>query len=399
MMIDLSIDQPTSWKDKLVGHSSKSVNKELDEKEYFDILEGDIQKSFVNGVPSISFSDKILQILIQGPWTIFGQYLTVQPWTMAFDPSQAYSNVVMAWIRFPGLPGYLYKHKILAEIGEMVRKVVKLDMNTDSRMRGHFAQMAVSVNLERPLVSQILINRRSQKVEYKFLPTICFHCGRYGHAKDNFSFRSAGINVEKETAPLIPENHIGRGLTGLGGSSSTQARSLLDQLGQGTVAQNLFAGAINSTGNLTAAEDSCGQEIGGSLLNNDRLSVNLSAPISSMEGRSTDELVVEVGSLDSEKHSTVVFPKKKQYLSFFKDRSGLESGGVFRSGKRIWDIAILLSLGRDVGSFARQPIEQDLNNTLIFLIPKKDFLDDFNQFRPISLCSVLYKLVMKVIAN
>ncbi|MBA0632262.1 hypothetical protein Godav_001045, partial [Gossypium davidsonii] len=42
VMINLSINQPTFWKDKLVGHSSKSVYKELDEKEDFDILEGHI---------------------------------------------------------------------------------------------------------------------------------------------------------------------------------------------------------------------------------------------------------------------------------------------------------------------------------------------------------------------
>ncbi|MBA0736955.1 hypothetical protein Gogos_010441, partial [Gossypium gossypioides] len=66
ILIDLSSDQPTSWRDKLVGHSSISVNKRLDEKEHFDILKRDIQKSFVNGVPYITFLERIHQILIQG---------------------------------------------------------------------------------------------------------------------------------------------------------------------------------------------------------------------------------------------------------------------------------------------------------------------------------------------
>ncbi|MBA0615710.1 hypothetical protein Godav_015825 [Gossypium davidsonii] len=65
MMIELSSDQPTSWRDMLVGHSSKGgfngleVIDILEGKEVIDILEGDIQRTIVNGVPSITFSDRI----------------------------------------------------------------------------------------------------------------------------------------------------------------------------------------------------------------------------------------------------------------------------------------------------------------------------------------------------
>ncbi|KAK5811979.1 hypothetical protein PVK06_027373 [Gossypium arboreum] len=49
--------------------------------------------------------------------------------------------------------------------------------------------------------------------------------------------------------------------------------------------------------------------------------------------------------------------------------------------------------------FSGDNIELDLNNSLIVLIPKVQHLECLSQFRLISVCSILYKLVMKVIAN
>ncbi|KAK5793329.1 hypothetical protein PVK06_034472 [Gossypium arboreum] len=49
--------------------------------------------------------------------------------------------------------------------------------------------------------------------------------------------------------------------------------------------------------------------------------------------------------------------------------------------------------------FSKGDSDPGLNNTLIVLIPNVMNLKEFSQFRPISLCSILYKLVMKVIAD
>ena len=47
--------------------------------------------------------------------------------------------------------------------------------------RGRFARIAVRISLVKPLVSQVELNGRVQKIEYEGLPVICFKCGRYGH--------------------------------------------------------------------------------------------------------------------------------------------------------------------------------------------------------------------------
>ncbi|MBA0589884.1 hypothetical protein Gorai_018610 [Gossypium raimondii] len=72
----------------------------------------------------------------RGSWIIYGQYLTVQPWTLDFDPLQSLLSVVLTWIRLPGLLGHLYKRKILREFGGLIGRMVKLDYNIASKTRG-----------------------------------------------------------------------------------------------------------------------------------------------------------------------------------------------------------------------------------------------------------------------
>ncbi|KAG8488979.1 hypothetical protein CXB51_017071 [Gossypium anomalum] len=221
MAVDPDLSPKLIGKDMLLGEASRSEPDHNGSSEGcdndFDFLEGDVSMDMVDGMPSIAFSEPIKNILFkemdltivlkllgrnigynalhnyigdynkvltQGLWIIYGQYLTVQPWTKDFNPLQPYPSVVLAWILLPGLPGYMYNRKIIEVIGGLIGKVVKLDFQTDNRTRGRFACLTVFINLDKPLISQVMVDGTSQQVEYESLSTVCFSCGRYGHTKE-----------------------------------------------------------------------------------------------------------------------------------------------------------------------------------------------------------------------
>ncbi|KAK5835657.1 hypothetical protein PVK06_011351 [Gossypium arboreum] len=253
MLVDSSPANGVSWKDKLL-HEATSNTFDGDANLDLEFVDGDIRRSNLNGIPAIDFSERINKILIkgmeltvvvkllgrnigygallnritslwkpaqpfrlmdvangyylvrfqcrvdydavltQGPWIVFGHYLTVQPWTVDFDLSRPFPYSVLAWIRFPGLSGFLYQKKILEEIGSLIGRVVKFDIKTNNRERGQFARMAVFVDLRKPLTSQVLVNGRLQRVEFEALLEVCFSCGKYRHPINLCPSSLAGTN-------------------------------------------------------------------------------------------------------------------------------------------------------------------------------------------------------------
>ncbi|KAL4298012.1 hypothetical protein GQ457_12G025440 [Hibiscus cannabinus] len=253
--------------DKVTGSHDMDAEEDLlplDDDD-IDLLEDDVQFGEIDGIPSVQFSDRVqglalksldltlvvkvlgrrvgyntlhnrifniwkpshslklididndyflvkfaarsdyLKVLTDGPWTIFGHYLTVEPWSVDFSTSQSYPSRIIAWIRLLGLPITCYKRSLLESIGSCIGSVVKIDFHSDNGSRGRFARMAIKINLRNPLVSKLVINGKVQLVEYESLPVVCFGCGMYGHVQDLCPKAHSTTPTTTPTVP--PESH------------------------------------------------------------------------------------------------------------------------------------------------------------------------------------------------
>ncbi|XLR00276.1 hypothetical protein S83_066474, partial [Arachis hypogaea] len=116
--------------------------------------------------------------LLGGPWLIFGHYLRVQPRQPSFSPLNLRIHKVFAW---------------KMEIGD----------------RGRFARLAFIIDLSKPLVSKIKVDDHALRVEYEWLPTISYHCVRYGHLEDNCPKKKG--ELPPETAQPQAVGNIAKG--------------------------------------------------------------------------------------------------------------------------------------------------------------------------------------------
>ncbi|XP_024035693.1 uncharacterized protein LOC112096477 [Citrus clementina] len=149
-----------------------------------------------------SFEDAVCA-LTEGPWVIFGHYLTVQPWTPSFDSTITEVDSAVVWIRLPGMAFHLYDKRVLRKIGQLVGDVIKIDYRTELRERGKLARIAIRVSLTQPLVSRFNLDGRIQKVEYEGLPIICYQCGKYGHNSTACLHKQTSNGINETT----PENN------------------------------------------------------------------------------------------------------------------------------------------------------------------------------------------------
>ncbi|KAL4378055.1 hypothetical protein GQ457_02G020520 [Hibiscus cannabinus] len=188
---------PLSYKDTLLGDQNHAIHDDevFPDEEDIDLNEGDVTRGFVDGLITIDFSDRVHDLAVKS----LEQTIVIKILGRRIGYTTRGINC---------LPVTLYKRSLITELGEYVGRVLKLDYQTETGQRGRFARMAVRVDLNKPLVSKIVVNGRVQLVEYESLPLICFHCGKYGHGTDTCPTFQTAPATEAPTRPSTPETPV-----------------------------------------------------------------------------------------------------------------------------------------------------------------------------------------------
>ena len=93
---------------------------------------------------------------------------------------------ILIWIRLPNLKLYLWSIQVMSKLASVAGKPLFIDKMTAKRKRIAYARMCVEIKAGDPLPEIITINGHNglvidQKVEYKWIPNSCKHCGVFGH--------------------------------------------------------------------------------------------------------------------------------------------------------------------------------------------------------------------------
>lgn len=144
-----------------------------------------------NGIVMVRFDNEEgkQEVLEGGIYHFDNKPVIVKAWAPEMEFSKEELLTVPIWIRLPGLDFKYWSAKGLSKIGSLVGKPLMVDKQTEKKLGLSYARMLVEVNVGQKLPEEVLFRNEkgiiiSQSVTYDWKPSLCDHCKKYGHEKE-----------------------------------------------------------------------------------------------------------------------------------------------------------------------------------------------------------------------
>uniref|UniRef100_A0A7N2KN43 CCHC-type domain-containing protein n=1 Tax=Quercus lobata TaxID=97700 RepID=A0A7N2KN43_QUELO len=213
-------NRATSFKEKLIGEILGAFTQAFN---FGELMEDDVEsddevEDLRQGLVAVKFSKSFKQqirkpwakaLIVKGPWFIGEHFLSIRPWELDFRPETASISSIAIWIRLNNLPIEYYNVEALHHIGKLIGNVLRVDTHTAFETRGRFARLCVQIDVNKPLVTAILIGKFEQPICYEGIQKLCFGCGRMGHKQEICSY-IVWHDLPRQTAENIVEGKLAK---------------------------------------------------------------------------------------------------------------------------------------------------------------------------------------------
>lgn len=104
-----------------------------------------------------------MHALLNGLWKIFDHYVVPWRWKSDFDSKTTKVDKMTVWVQLPSLPMEYFRDDVIKMILEHAGTHLKLDRKTAGVEREKFARAAIEIDLLKPLVSMVCIQRKVKR--------------------------------------------------------------------------------------------------------------------------------------------------------------------------------------------------------------------------------------------
>lgn len=393
--------------------------------------------------------DDIQRILKGSPWIIRNCWLVLHNWDRNLDVKSLDFDHVPLWIQFWGLPLHCRSIIMGQELGSQLGTVLDVGLY-EFPEKAKTVKVKISFNIQNPIRAGMFIGNDNDGItwidfRFKNLPMFCFGCGLVGHNLD--VCKNPPLQYEGGTNPRgvwLRTKIFGRRMVEraektfssnplkslYAGQFSPIPKGLMDKMGSMSISKQ----GENSSGQRAKIQWLQQGDLNTTFFHhkaNQRRRKNQIYTIKDSTGNShQDSYLIHKNFLDYFKNIFTSTTHHTQYDAFIvvKDRINPTDFDLLNKDFSIEEVRTAIKslksnyapgpdgltalffhhyweiIGNDILDFVLNILNNDgnishINHTYISLIPKISSPNTPADFRPISLCNVILKIVTKTLAN